>query len=347
MEPQRLSQQGDRHRHSQQKYTNFVVFQRNYRRKVAHFFSDGNNYGRLSRIYTHEHPKIYALLVFFVVRYSKNRVFLSTRVHEHLSRHYCIRDQYENALKRYEKKFYDFEARAGKGELIYEGVVNPALNIRSPRDTAMDMDMDMDVDGGANTVTLALAKLNAISWLIEYGFDTVLWDNYAEVLREYTEFSVVTRKRYTDTHKRKNRALRQEAEKEILLAKGAASSSSSSSSAAPARTCRADAHQQQRIRVSPFDGASCSVDNGNNNNNGKSTPRKKLCARKRPPTKFTRKDREKIGEIMENKRKRLQQVKRANAVAKRRTNTKSKHSTNNTKTTILLDCKHETIQTNY
>ena len=278
---------------TQDKFTNFKLFQSNYRSKVRDFFHDVHNWNRLRRIHHLHTKKIYSVLVFFVVRYTKNRLHLSTRINETVSRHYCIRDEYENALKRYEKKFYDFGAKIGKGDLIYEGEVNPGIEI-SPPLVCMQADADME---RAAAMIFPLAQINALAWLIEFGFDRVFWDHFKDVEREYHLFSTETRKRYTDTHKRKNRNLRREAEKEVLEIKKRAS--------------QAGASQVTR------------------------TESKKSAQTRRQPTKFTRREREQISTIIEEKKRTLKRRKQESTAKKKKTKTKS--GSNVHKQTILLD----------
>jgi hypothetical protein len=319
----------------QEQFTNYRMFQENYRRKILEFFADSRTWLRLKRIHDLDHPKVFKLVAFFVMRYTKNDVVLSTRLDERISRHYCIKDEYDNALKRYEKRFYDFEARCGKGDLVYKGLLNPPIEVFPPvtsgSSSSSSSGNSISSMMGTVPVRLPLAQLNALTWFIEFGFDAVFWSRVNDVIQKYEEFATDTRRRYTETHRRKNQQIRKEAESIVIQQKQqkecCEKAPPTPTTTAPTTTPMMPVPRRRKATKPPKPAPP--------------TPRPLPP----PERKLTKVDREKVNAIVRAKKNELREQKRADAVERKRKKAKAAKS-DAAKCPILLDSHHD-ITTQY
>jgi hypothetical protein len=137
------------------------------------------------------------MLMFFVTKYSKNKVYGTTRGFR------CPTDAYCDALRAHQKKWYDFASKPGYGSLLVNGVHNPVIT----------------VGNGMDALNLPLPKLTALKWVIDHGFDEHFFVNYRDVKHHYNLYRNTKKKRYTDTHKQKKREIRREMESKVFSEK--------------------------------------------------------------------------------------------------------------------------------
>ena len=177
--------------------------QESYRARVSAFFSDPDNYKRLERLVYHKCEKVADAILHFVVKYSAYSIYATQRADERGTdkwRHYCPRDSYRDALRKYKQRFYNFASRPGHGDIIWDGVRNPRYLVAPSR----------------GTISLPLPKAVAYYWFIDYGFDTHFHEKFKEIYTNYKIFTEQTKSRYTATHKNKKRELRRKAEEEVI-----------------------------------------------------------------------------------------------------------------------------------
>lgn len=182
----------------------FPVLQKKYREKVAKFFAQKENYDALSRIVLHrDGEEVSAVLLYFIMRHSKGKLYSTIRASDRGTDNWHVYspfDQYNNALKKYQKRFYNFEDKVGSGDLVWDNIANPRFLVAPQH----------------GPISLPLAKLIALYWAIDYGFDELFWRNYEGLKEKYRAFMEQTKRRYTENHKRKQKRVRAEVEAEII-----------------------------------------------------------------------------------------------------------------------------------
>lgn len=188
----------------------FKQLQEQYRATTSKFFSNMENYTRLRKIVYHRDERIFSILLFFVIRYKDHSLYLCQRsynsgpevndANKPVYSFYKPKDEYNRTLKKYKKRFYDFESKVGSGDLFWDGIRNPKFLVAP--------------DNGP--ISLPLAKMIACYWSIEHGFDTVFWDNYPSILEHYEIFTLKTKKKYTEAHKQKKKKMRSEIEEKVI-----------------------------------------------------------------------------------------------------------------------------------
>lgn len=187
-----------------------IDLQQRYRANMATFFATTSNYERLARIVYNRDDRIFSILLFFVIRYKTENIYPCQRTYDtgpEVNKEgkpvfffYRPKEEYGRALKKYKKKFYNFEDKVGSGPLVWKGITNPKFHV-SP-------------DNGP--ISLPLAKLISVYWVIQYGFDVVFWDNYDNILSNYETFTYKTKRRYTEAHKKKKQQIRAEIEEQVI-----------------------------------------------------------------------------------------------------------------------------------
>jgi hypothetical protein len=201
----------NRKRKSKEGYmTSLLDLQKKYRRKTLDFFHNKGNYERLQEFIHHRDQRIFSILLFFIIRYKPNDLCYCQRTYETGPENnadgkpvfffHRPKDEYTRALKKYKKRFYNFEDKVGTGDLVWENIRNPRFLV-SPEN---------------GPISLPLAKVIALYWTIQYGFDTVFWEKYTNILTTYEAFTQKTKKRYTEAHKIKKQKLRSEIETQVI-----------------------------------------------------------------------------------------------------------------------------------
>lgn len=175
-----------------------------YRRKLSSFFADPENYKRLETfVYHKDTEEVYSIFLFFLVRVCESKFLHTIRSYDRKEKRqtvYCPKDEYNRALRKYQKRFYNFEDKAGQGDVFWKGVRNPRFLVAAKN----------------GPISLPIAKLIALYWAIDYGFDVVFWKRYDEVKEQYVNFVQKTKKRYTETHKNKKKRIREEEEEAVI-----------------------------------------------------------------------------------------------------------------------------------
>ena len=173
--------------------TTFEERQRANRLSVKEFFLDPVHYHALERIILHDED-ICSVVMYFVTEYSKNRVFQTP------DGVFCPNDSYRYALRSNLKRFYDFENRPGQGDLWFDGILNPRVV----------------VNGALGSLALSLPRLVALQWLIKNKFDVLFWQRFADIEMCHNAFLMNKKSKYTETHKKKKKMLRQRIEAGVL-----------------------------------------------------------------------------------------------------------------------------------
>lgn len=176
-----------------------------YRNKVAKFYRNKENYRRLEAFITHRDTDVCSVFLHFIVRYCETKFIHTVRASDRDTKPqkqsvYCPKDEYTRALRKYQKCYYNFEAKAGEGDIFWKGVRNPRFHV-SPEN---------------GPISLPIAKLIALYWAIDFGFDTVFWTKYNDVKEQYRQFVRKTKLRYTETHKNKKKRIRKEEEELVI-----------------------------------------------------------------------------------------------------------------------------------
>lgn len=170
-----------------------VARQEAYRKRVTDFFRSRDHYVRLQGI-LNKGESACAMLMYFVTKYSGNRVFSTTQGV------FCPKDAYCDALRSHQKRFYNFESREGHGDLWYNGIQNPRVLANT--------------EHGA--IALPLPRLVALQWAIQMGFDEIFLREYKAIAAQYMEYTQAKKHKYTEAHKRKKKTLRAEMEKQVI-----------------------------------------------------------------------------------------------------------------------------------
>lgn len=178
---------------AEDKRTNYLERQLANRASVKAFFADPKNYKRLETIMD-KGESICSIVMFFVSEYSKNKVF---RTATGIS---CPNDSYRYALRSNLKRFYDFENRAGHGELWFEGILNPRILANE----------------ALGSLALSLPRLVALAWFIKSDFDAVFWERFEDITNCYNAFTMRKKRMYTETHKLKKKLMRQRIEQSVI-----------------------------------------------------------------------------------------------------------------------------------
>lgn len=165
----------------------FRARQERARAALKDFFSDDVNLQRLKRF---SEPGVMHVVGFFLSpHYNHVNNIGSAPVH--------LNEEYKAAMSNLKKRYFDFTSQPGKGDLIWEGKRNPAIEI-------------------IENLALTLPALVAVKWFIESGFDTLFWNNYDDVKGKYDAHFSKVKLKYTETHKQKKRAARERIAKEVL-----------------------------------------------------------------------------------------------------------------------------------
>ena len=173
--------------------TTFEERQRAHRVAAKEFFGEAGHYYALERIIL-KSEDICSIVMYFVTEYSKNRVFQTA------DGVFCPNDSYRYALRSNLKRFYDFENRPGQGDLWYDGILNPRVVVNET----------------LGSLALPLPRLVALQWLIKNKFDILFWQRFADIEVCHTAFLVNKKSKYTETHKKKKKLLRQKIEASVL-----------------------------------------------------------------------------------------------------------------------------------
>ena len=179
--------------------SNYEVQQHTYREQARLFFSDKGRYERLRNIAING-DRIYSIIFYFVKEFEKGRV-----VQARHGGYYRICDEYRNAITNHKKRYYDFESKEGKGQLVWQGATNPRVLVNSEM----------------GSIALPLPRLVAMQWFIQYDFDLLFWDRRDEIVAAFTEFTTSVKRKYTEAHKNKKRADRIRVEREVIEARTA------------------------------------------------------------------------------------------------------------------------------
>lgn len=174
-----------------------------YRNKVLKFFGKKENYRRLEEFVTHRDTDVYSIFLHFIVRHCDSKFIHTIRSTDRETKKqsvYCPKHEYTRALRKYQKCYYNFEAKAGEGNLFWKGVCNPRFLV-APQ---------------YGSISLPIAKCIALYWAIDFGFDTVFWSKYNEIREQYRTFVRKTKLKYTETHKNKKKRIRKE-EEDLLI----------------------------------------------------------------------------------------------------------------------------------
>jgi hypothetical protein len=190
-----MQTQEEQHPEAQGK-TTFRERQDTHRESTSAFFSKLDHYQRLEKV-VFSGKTVYPMLMYFITEYSRNRMFVTPNGAA------CPRAAYTNALRSKQKRFYNFDSRQGKGDLWYNGIVNPVVLANSER----------------GSIALPLPLLVALKWLIQEHFDTVFWEQYTLVRESYTHHAKSRKEKYMATHKNNKRELRQEVESVFIQEK--------------------------------------------------------------------------------------------------------------------------------
>lgn len=284
----------------------FPVLQKKYREKVAKFFAKKENYDALTRIVLHrDGEEVFAVLLYFIVRHSKGKLYSTIRAADRGTDNWHVYspfDQYNNALKKYQKRFYNLEDKVGSGDLVWDNIVNPRFLVAPQH----------------GSISLPLAKLIGLYWVIDYGFDELLWRNYEGLKEKYKTFTEQTKRRYTENHKRKQKRVRAEVEAEIIDTREEEKKRKKREEEEAAAAAEEAAKNQE----------------GEEGGNNEEKPRKRRRRRKlkleskRRPTRFTRKERKFIAERIRElnlKKLAIAREQRANKKKQRRKTPKYGH----------------------
>jgi hypothetical protein len=177
--------------------SNYEVQQLTYREQAESFFSNKERYERLLKIAVNG-DRIYSVIFYFVKEFEKGRVVQSRH-----GGYYRICDEYRNAITNHKKRYYDFESKEGKGQLVWKGATNPRVLVNAQM----------------GSIALPLPRLVAMQWFIQYDFDLLFWDRRDEVVVAFTEFTTSVKRKYTEAHKTKKRADRVRVEREVIEAR--------------------------------------------------------------------------------------------------------------------------------
>lgn len=159
---------------------------------MQQFFAHDEAHERLMRFYSDPSgAAIFPVVAYFVVRHGKTRTFHCKRFDGTLGT-YCPADEYGCALRKFTKRYYDFTAR---GKAAARVAASP---------------------GRAGTPRAPVAQLNAMAWFIELGFDRHFWDRADAMAEAHRVLHAATKRQYSESHKRRRRALREAAEKEVV-----------------------------------------------------------------------------------------------------------------------------------
>lgn len=159
--------------------TNFPVQQDTYREKLRFFFSDDAKFARLKRLL--EERKRNCSMVFFFVKEFEKGALVTTEDGTVC----CLLDEYKTAMSSFKKRFYDFQSKPGKGELVYMGERNPLVVVREDEDE----------------FCAPLPCLMALYWFIQRDFDLLFWRDYERVSKAYKEFFASVKQRYARAHR--------------------------------------------------------------------------------------------------------------------------------------------------
>ena len=183
-----------------------------YRDNAREFFRVPAHYARLEKLLAR--GDIGQLLYFFVKHFETNRY---VRTRQGLLR---VADQYRSALTSHMKRYYDFESREGRGDLVWHGHCNPLV----------------DACEALGNAALPLPRLVAYQWLIFMDFDLYLWERFDDVNDAFTRFTLAAKERYqlASQHRRRHRPGKSKDEAQTVLPTASSSSSSSSSSSTSA-----------------------------------------------------------------------------------------------------------------
>ncbi len=162
-----------------------------YRKILADFFSDKDNLERLNRI-ARADAKICNTIFYFIKHYNSGRLIKNKfgLMHTH--------SEYRNAIAKNHKRFYNFESKEGKGDLVWEGKVNPHVFISD------------------EAKCFTLPCLVAIKWFIENEYDNQFWMEYQLIVNNCISYNQGVKLGYTRTHREKKRKLRAECEELVL-----------------------------------------------------------------------------------------------------------------------------------
>lgn len=166
-----------------------------YKTLLDSFFSNKDNFDRLKKIERMRGEDVYPTIVHFVKNYENGRV----RKNED-NNFVCIPDMYSKAITSHKKRYYDFCSVFGKGELVFNGKVNPYVCISNDNEQ----------------VVATLPCLVAVWWFIRYGFDHIFWDEYDSVKKAYQEYTTAMKRQYSAAHKAYNSEIKKAAVERVI-----------------------------------------------------------------------------------------------------------------------------------
>jgi hypothetical protein len=165
-----------------------------YRDRLQEFFSDPENFSRLKRITDCGDPALYRIMLYFVRHFYRNMVLYTTpayerKTHPKVRRVFVPHEEYDIAMRRYSKKFYNFE-EAGAARIE----VGPE---------------------GAAPVEISTARGVALMWFINFGFDDPFWDSFEAISAAFHRFSADKQRQYSSNYNKNKQQLRRQAEEEV------------------------------------------------------------------------------------------------------------------------------------
>lgn len=159
------------------------------RQSVISFFSDDSMQGRLRRFVVEENS-MRMVNYFLSPHYSHAIQREGKMVH--------LNEEYKAALSALKKRFFDFTSEPGKkSDLVWEGQVNPALNI-------------------CPGVSMPLPTLVAMKWLISNDLDSEFWARFSHLKQHFDSHFLKVKTMYTETHKKKKRLARERVIKAVI-----------------------------------------------------------------------------------------------------------------------------------
>ncbi len=180
----------------------FLATQRVLRQTLGSFFEDTANADRLHRLLEHaaDNPELFEVLAYLVT--GENRLVLANDGENLVD----LKVAYRAYLGMHKKRFFDFLAVPGRGDLWFEDEHNPvfAPSARFPTDAA------------------PLAVLNALRFVISSGADAVFWDDRERVVAGFRAFVEGKKRTYQESHRATHRRLREAAQKQVDSARLAA-----------------------------------------------------------------------------------------------------------------------------
>lgn len=159
------------------------------RQSVQSFFSDESMQGRLRKFVVEENSM--KMISYFLSPHYAHAIQREGKM-VHLN------EEYKSALSALKKRFFDFTSEPGKkSDLVWEGQVNPVLNI-------------------CPGVSMPLPTLVAMKWFISNELDSEFWDRFEHLKHHFDAHFQRVKTMYTETHKNKKRLARERVIKEVI-----------------------------------------------------------------------------------------------------------------------------------